>query len=91
MLRLGSPWDTSVDYRVYRLQNESWAGLWLASRCSDCDGVSSNRELLGLGLDAAQAVRVALDFYNWDLEARGEAWRLNIHLPAVPPANPIRA
>jgi len=91
MFRLGSLRDPDVDYRVYQLRNESWAGLWLASRCcTDCDGAAANRDLLGLGADASQAVRIALDFFNADLEARGESWRLGVQSPAVPDGDPRR-
>jgi hypothetical protein len=89
--RLGSLVDSEVDYRVYRLQNETWAGLWVASRCfTDCDGAVSNRDLLGLGADAVRAVRIALDFFNSDLLARGESWRLGVEAPAVPQGDPRR-
>ena len=89
--RLGSLVDSEVDYRVYQLQNETWAGLWVATRCcTDCDGVVSNRDLLGLGADAVRAVRIALDFFNSDLLARGESWRLGVEAPAVPQGDPRR-
>jgi hypothetical protein len=89
--RLGSLTDPEVDYRVYQLQMESWAGLWVASRCyTDCDGAVSNRVLLGLGADSMRAVRIALDFFNSDLQARGESWRLGIEVPAVPQGDPRR-
>jgi hypothetical protein len=89
--RLGSLVDAEVDYRVYQLQNETWAGLWVASRCcTDCDGSVSNRDLLGLGADAMRAVRIALEFFNSDLLARGESWRLGIEAPAVPQGDPRR-
>jgi hypothetical protein len=90
MFRLGSLRDPDVDYRVYQLRNESWAGLWVASRCcNDCD-VDANRDLLGLGADASQAVRIVLDSFNSDLEARGESWRLGVQAPAVPHGDPRR-
>jgi hypothetical protein len=89
--RLGALSGSEVDYRVYQLDNETWAGLWVASRCfTDCDGVVSNRELLGLGSDAVRAVRIVLDFFNSDLQAHGETWRLQAELPAVPPGDPER-
>jgi hypothetical protein len=89
--RLGSLTDPEVDYRVYQLQKESWAGLWVATRCyTDCDGAVSNRDLLGLGADATRAVRIALDFFNSDLQARGESWRLGVEVPAVPQGDPRR-
>ena len=89
--RLGSLSDAAIDYRVYQLQNETWAGLWVATRCcTDCDGTVSNRDLLGLGADSVRAVRIALDFFNSDLQARGEPWRLQVETPAVPHGDPRR-
>jgi len=89
--RLGSLSDAAIDYRVYQLQNETWGGLWVATRCcTDCDGMVSNRDLLGLGDDSVRAVRIALDFFNSDLQARGEPWRLQVDAPAVPHGDPRR-
>jgi hypothetical protein len=89
--RLGSLTNPEVDYRVYQLQKESWAGIWVAARCfTDCDGIVSNRDLLGLGLEPLRAVRIALDFFNSDLQARGETWRLGVEVPAVPSGDPRR-
>jgi hypothetical protein len=89
--RLGSLTNPEVDYRVYQLQKESWAGIWVAARCfTDCDGIVSNRDLLGLGLESLRAVRIALDFFNSDLQACGETWRLGVEVPAVPPGDPRR-
>ena len=88
LFRLGSLWDSGTDYRVYCLTKEQWAGLWVASRyVTDSDepdaGLGDNRQLLGLGSDAVHAVQIALDFFNWDLEAHGEPWRLSVQLPIV--------
>ena len=89
--RLGSLTDASIDYRVYQLQNETWAGLWVATRCcTDCDGTVANRDLLGLGADSVRAVRLALDLFNADLQTRGEPWRLQVDTPAVPLGDPRR-
>ena len=89
--RLGSLTDAAIDYRVYQLTSETWAGLWVATRCcTDCDGTVSNRDLLGLGADSVRAVRIALDFFNSDLQARGEPWRLQVESPAVPHGDPRR-
>jgi hypothetical protein len=87
VFRMGSLWDPGTDYRVYCLTKEQWAGLWVASRyvAHDADesgfGPGDNRQLLGLGSDAVHGVQIALDFFNWDLEAHGEPWRLSVHLP----------
>ena len=86
VIRLGSLWEPGSEYRVYRLANELWGGLSIAARAlvaqealpamhaADC----SNRELLGLAWDTLSAVRIALDFFNWDLEAQGQQWRLEV-------------
>jgi hypothetical protein len=88
VFRLGSLWDANADYRVYALEQETWGGLWVAVRHEDRGVVQ--RALLGLGSNAPHAVRIALDFFNWDLEASGEPWRLAVNTPAVPPADPRR-
>lgn len=87
VFRVGSLWDPGAEYRVYRLTDEHWAGLWVACRyvttVHDEPGPPSgeNRQLLGLGTDAAHAIQLTVDFFNWDLEAHGETWRLT----AIPP------
>jgi hypothetical protein len=97
VFRLGSLWDAGTDYRVYCLTTEQWAGLWVASRfvANEADepgfGAGDNRQLLGLGSDAVHAVQLALDCFNWDLEAHGEPWRLSVHLPIVRSPGPHHA
>ena len=87
VFRIGSLWDSDAEYRVYRLTDEHWAGLWVACRyvttAHEAPGSSSgeNRQLLGLGTDAAHAIQLTVGFFNWDLEAHGETWRLT----AIPP------
>lgn len=89
VLRLGSLWEPGAEYRVYRLANELWGGLSLASKAvaDDADSFASpppaiaNRTLLGLAWETCAAVRIALDFYNRDLEARGQDWRLQVRTP----------
>jgi hypothetical protein len=89
--RLASQGDPAMEYRVYQLQKEIWAGLWVAARCcNDCDGRVSNRDLLGLSADPVRAMRIALDFFNSDLQARGEPWRLVVESPAAPHGDPRR-
>jgi hypothetical protein len=93
--RIGSLWDPEAEYRVYRLTGEHWAGLWVASRyvatLPDDPGSASgeNRQLLGLGTDAAHTVQLTVDFFNWDLEAHGEHWRLSA-IPLAPVDNGSR-
>ena len=73
--------------RVYWLTGEHWAGLWVASRyvtgLNDDPTTPSGeyRQLLGLGPDAHHAVQLTVDFFNWDLEAHGEHWRLSAIAP----------
>ena len=86
VFRIGSLWDPEAEYRVYRLTGDHWAGLWVSTRFEtmhDHSGVPSgeNSELLGLGPDAPHALQLTVDFFNWDLEAHGEQWRLS----AIPP------
>ena len=95
VLRLGSLWYPETEYRVYRLNDAHWAGLWVASRFvpahDDPSGsAGENRQLLGLGVDAAHAVRLTVDFVNWDLEAHGEGWRLRATPPPPVDTDPRR-
>ena len=74
MFRLGSLWEPAAEYRVYRLANELWGGLSIVVK-----GIGqANRQLLGLAWDTRHAVTVAVDFFNWDLEAHGQGWRLDV-------------
>lgn len=75
MFRLGSLWDADAEYRVYRLANELWGGLSIVSKAV----CQANRQLLGLAWDTPQAVTVAVDFFNWDLQTHGHGWRLDVH------------
>ena len=94
--RIGSLWDPETEYRVYRLTDEHWGGLWVASRytatADDRDGASSgeNPQLLGLGVDARDVVQLTVDFFNWDLEAHGEHWRLRATPPPPVDTDPRR-
>ena len=83
VIRLGSVWEPGSEYRVYRLANDQWGGLAIVSRFLTepmDEGPSSspagNRRLLGLAWEELRAVNLALDFFNWDLEAHGQGWRL---------------
>ncbi len=38
-----------------------------------------NGQLLGLAWEPLAALRIATDFFNWDLEAHGQTWRLGVH------------
>jgi hypothetical protein len=81
IFKLASVWEPDCDYRVYRLTNEQWAGLSIVAR-HVCDGQQSeagNRQLIGLAWDVLGALKIAADFFNWDLEAHGQSWRLSVH------------
>jgi hypothetical protein len=86
LFRLGSLWEPGFEYRVSRLGRELWAGLSVVSKCLSGSDASKARaseithELLGLAQDPIQAVRIAVDFFNWDLEAHGQAWRLDVQV-----------
>jgi hypothetical protein len=84
-LRFGSVWDSSIEYRVYRLANDVWGGLCAATLFTtdrpDEDGyrgAGRNARLLAIADDLEDAARVAIDFLNWDLEAAGMTWRLSV-------------
>jgi hypothetical protein len=80
--RLGSLWDTGTEYRVYRLANELWGGLSVVTKSADGAETAGrglrNRHLIGLAWDTLKAVRIAVDFFNWDLETHGQPWRLDV-------------
>ncbi|HXW03622.1 MAG TPA: hypothetical protein VD833_00205 [Vicinamibacterales bacterium] len=83
-LRLGSIWEPGCEYRVYRLSREEWAGFSVVARHLPAEaapgGVSGNHKLLGLARDHLQALQIAVDFFNWDLEAHGQTWRLDVQV-----------
>jgi len=84
IFKLGSLWEPGCEYRVYRLTNEQWAGLSVVCKfapsatASGAQVAPCNFQLLGLAWDALGALRIAADFFNWDLEAHGQSWRLAI-------------
>ena len=84
-LRLGSPWDPATEYRVYLLDADAWHGVCTATVFSTAppgasrdDRPGCNTRLLAIARDVPSAVRVAIDFLNWDLEAEGAHWRLTL-------------
>ena len=90
IFKLGSLWEPGCEYRVYRLATEQWAGLSVVCkfaaprRAAAGDSRSPGRgpcngQLLGLAWEPLAALRIATDFFNWDLEAHGQAWRLGVH------------
>jgi hypothetical protein len=84
VFRLGSVWEPGCEYRVYRLATEHWAGLsvvckFAAELRKGTESSPCNRQLLGLAWDPLAALRIAADFFNWDLEAHGQSWRLSVH------------
>ena len=85
VMRLGSLWEPGAEYHVYRLANESWGGLSVVVRGAAAPAhgqpsnpAGTNHQLLGLAWDTPLAVKIALDFFNWDLEAQGQKWRLEV-------------
>ena len=80
-LRLGSPWDPSMEYRVYALDVDAWHGVCVATMClpdNTATGERGNIRVLAIARDVREAARIAVDFFNWDLEAEGARWRLAI-------------
>jgi hypothetical protein len=83
-LRLGSPWDAAIEYRVYLLDVDDWQGICTATVFTSAPQVShghaegANVRLLAIARDVQGAARIAVDFLNWDLEAEGLHWRLSI-------------
>lgn len=78
-LRLGSPWDPSTEYRVYALDTATWQGVCVATiHTAGATGLTRNARLLAIATDPRDAVHVAVDFLNWDLEAEGASWRLSV-------------
>jgi hypothetical protein len=84
-LRLGSPWDPAIEYRVYALDADAWQGVCAATAFSTATPIGSNGDtavgnvrLLAVARDVQTAARVAIDFLNWDLEAEGLQWRLSV-------------
>lgn len=80
-LRLGSLWDARSEYRVYCLEGQ-WAGA-CAATIFDTDyevalSRGRNTRLLGVAVSVGRAVRLAIDFLNWDLQADGAPWRLSV-------------
>jgi hypothetical protein len=81
IFKLGSVWEPGCDYRVYRLATEQWAGLSVVCKSSAMaqgNVASRNVQLLGLSWEPLCALRLAADFFNWDLEAHGQTWRLDV-------------
>jgi hypothetical protein len=91
IFKLGSLWEPGCEYRVYRLATEQWAGLSVVCKFAAADGrkpgestgqppgAPCNGQLLGLAWEPLAALRIATDFFNWDLEAHGQSWRLSVH------------
>jgi hypothetical protein len=90
IFKLGSLWEPGCEYRVYRLAIEQWAGLSVVCKFAaevrqhgeangHPAGTPCNGQLLGLAWEPLAALRIATDFFNWDLEAHGQSWRLSVH------------
>jgi hypothetical protein len=81
IFRLGSLWEPGCEYRVYRLTTEQWAGLSVVCKYATpghAHAAPCNALLLGLAWEPMRALRIATDFFNWDLEAHGQSWRLDV-------------
>ena len=89
IFKLGSLWEPGCEYRVYRLATEQWAGLSVVCKFAAADARKQSRfrvnrltpcngQLLGLAWEPLTALRIATDFFNWDLEAHGQPWRLSV-------------
>ncbi len=81
IFKLGSLWEPGCEYRVYRLTTEQWAGLSVVCKFAATDPGTSggcNGQLLGLSWDPLTALAIGTDFFNWDLEAHGQTWRLGV-------------
>jgi hypothetical protein len=81
-LRLGSLWDVRSEYRVYCLDDD-WAGACAATIFDQEHPVPAlphgrNTRLLGVAIRPEDAISLALDFVNWDLEADDAPWRLTV-------------
>ena len=89
IFKLGSLWEPGCEYRVYRLATEHWAGLSVVCKFAGAEAQwpeapahqsgPCNGQLLGLAWEPLAALRIATDFFNWDLEAHGQTWRLGVH------------
>jgi hypothetical protein len=89
IFKLGSLWEPGCEYRVYRLATEQWAGLSVVCKFAGAEAQwpeapahqsgPCNAQLLGLAWEPLAALRIATDFFNWDLEAHGQTWRLGVH------------
>jgi hypothetical protein len=83
ILRIGSLWEPGCEYRVYRLATENWGGLSVVCKFSANYPVGSpcNGQLLGLAWEPLAALKLATDFFNWDLESHGQTWRFSVDSP----------
>jgi hypothetical protein len=80
IFKIGSLWEPGCEYRVYRLATEQWAGLSVVCKYATAGHTSPpcNGQLLGLAWEPLAALKLAADFFNWDLEAHGQTWRLSV-------------
>ena len=82
VFRLGSLWEAGAEYRVYRLAIELWGGLSVVTKWTPAPGPCNrgprNQLLIGLAGDSQRAVKIAVDFFNWDLQTHGQTWRLSV-------------
>lgn len=84
-LRLRSLWDATGEYRVYCLESDAWRGVCAATlftaETGEADGPAGaerNTRLLAVAHTPDEAARIAVDFFNWDIESDGGRWRLTL-------------
>jgi hypothetical protein len=69
-----------------RLANELWGRISVVTKSADAADTPGpagrNRHLIAIAWDGLRAVRIAVDFFNWDLETHGHAWRLGVTVRA---------
>ena len=70
--------DGELGRAVGRLQVRRSDGRMQAETPGHPTGGPCNGHLLGLAWDPIVALRIATDFFNWDLEAHGQTWRLDV-------------
>jgi hypothetical protein len=66
---LTSAWTGDAEYRAYRLNDETWAGLWVAAVWSRSPRRYGRRQLLAVGHDPRRVVATAIQRFSERLES----------------------